>query len=172
MTSLWLKTRPYTLIDAINRKAAATGSERYARLSADAEYNGNHVSVAWNEYRRYWVAEYWWAGRIVLARGSFDQCLRAAKDEYDRGALGATVLVSASTLEEVAFARSLGFETYSKEIADSWYVSWADDRYAEVEFAMRWEAQFGVPATKILLESSTVEEFHERIHSYRREVRP
>lgn len=85
--------RPYTPIDAINRRAAALGSPAYAHGAAYALYNGHTVTVHWNEYRGYYIAEYWWAGRVVLQRGTFQQCLDAALDEYRRGALGAAVTV-------------------------------------------------------------------------------
>ena len=84
---------PYGIIDAVNRRAAAVGSPRYAALAGDADYNGHSVSLAWNEYRGYYVAEFWWAGRHVLARGSFERCLEAALAEYRRGALGSSLHV-------------------------------------------------------------------------------
>ena len=70
----WIPTRPYSLIDAINRMAAATGSPRYAELATYADYNGHYVTVSFNEYRRYWVAEYTWAGRVVIGRGTLADC--------------------------------------------------------------------------------------------------
>lgn len=92
-TTYHVPTRPYGPIDALNRRAAAVGSPGYAQATAYADYNGHHVTVHWNEYRGYYLAEYWWAGRVVLARGSFASCLRAALDEYRRGALGTSVTV-------------------------------------------------------------------------------
>lgn len=89
-----LPIRPYTPIDALNRRAAAVGSPRYAAGASHADYNGHAVRVWWNEYRGYYIAEYQWAGRNVLARGAFVDCLRAALAEYDRGALGASVIVA------------------------------------------------------------------------------
>ncbi len=80
--------RPYSPIDALNRRAAALGSPRYGELAAHADYNGHHVILSWNEYRGYYIAEYFWAGRVVLARGSFADCLRAAMQEQDRGVMG------------------------------------------------------------------------------------
>ena len=80
--------RPYTPIDALNRRAAAVGSPRYAALTSHADYNGHQVTVAFNDYRQYYTAEYFWAGRQVLARGSFEACLQAALREHARGALG------------------------------------------------------------------------------------
>ena len=170
-TSLWLKTRPYTLIDAVNRKAAALGAPRYAQQATYADYNGHHVTVSWNTYRRYWVAEYFWAGRVVLARGTLVDCLAAAKREYDRGALGAAVVVTGLTApEQVAAAAALGFEAYTPAISQAWYESWADARYAEIEFAMRWEAQFGVPAVALLLQARDVAEYHALRDGYRHQL--
>ena len=85
--------RPYGPIDALNRRAAAVGSGGYAMAAGRADYNGHPVSVTWNEYRQYYIAQYFWAGRPVLARGEFGPCMDAAIREYDRGALGASVVV-------------------------------------------------------------------------------
>lgn len=89
-----LPVRPYSPIDALNRSAAALGSPRYGAAAAHADYNGHHVSLSWNDYRSYYVAEYYWAGRMVIARGRFADCLRAVLAEYNRGALGASASVS------------------------------------------------------------------------------
>lgn len=87
-------TVPYGIVDALNRRAAATGSPGYARYHATADYNGHSVIVHWNEYRRYYIAEYTWSGRNVMARGSLASCLDAALNYHRRGALGAKVSVS------------------------------------------------------------------------------
>ncbi len=99
--SYHVPTRPYSPIDAMNRRAAAQGSPTYAMGAAVANYNGHSVSVYFNDYRGYYVAEYHWGERCVLARGTFRQALTAALREFDRGALGASVSVSipASDLE-------------------------------------------------------------------------
>lgn len=94
--------RPYGVIDAHNRMAAALGSPRYAKLTTHADYNGHHVRLTWNSFRSYYVAEYTWAGRVVLARGGFAECLRAALREYDRGALGAAIEVALRDGDEEA----------------------------------------------------------------------
>jgi hypothetical protein len=85
--------RPYSPIDSLNRRAAALGSPRYAQLASGANYNGHRVAVQFNSYRQYWTAEYFWAGRVVLARGNFAQCIAAALREHERGALGSSVVV-------------------------------------------------------------------------------
>lgn len=86
-------TRPYTPIDSLNRMAAALGSPRYGQAAAHANYNGHHVNVWWNDYRSYYIAEYTWAGRVVIARGTFASCLAAALREHANGALGASTHV-------------------------------------------------------------------------------
>jgi len=96
MSKTYSISRPYTPIDIINRRAAATGSVRYARASADANYNGHRVSVSFKPHAvsgPTWNAEYWWAGRRVLGRGRFDSCLQAAMSYFERDDRGATVVV-------------------------------------------------------------------------------
>jgi hypothetical protein len=107
MVEFHIPVRPFSPIDAHNRAAAAKGSPAYAQATALADYNGHHVSLSWNDYRRYYVAEYFWAGRVVLARGDFATCLRAVVDEHARGALGssASVVVSADDADALAVAR-------------------------------------------------------------------
>lgn len=92
--SFRLPTRPFSPIDALNRSAAAKGSPGYAMATAHANYNGHSVSVSWNDYRQYWITEYYWGERVVLARGSFIECLNAASEYYKRGDRGANVNVS------------------------------------------------------------------------------
>lgn len=82
---------PYSPIDAHNRSAAAKGSPRYASLTSHANYNGHCLTLSWNDYRGYYVLEYFWAGRVVLCRGAFKDCLREALAYYDRGAMGSCV---------------------------------------------------------------------------------
>src|ERR1700722_10981800 len=103
-TVFHLPVRPYSPIDALNRRAAALGSQRYAELTGHADYNGHHVTLSWNSYRGYYVAEYTWAGRVVIARGDFVHCLAAVLAEYRRGALGASASVSPREDDEVAIA--------------------------------------------------------------------
>ncbi len=99
-----LPVRPYSPIDALNRRAAALGSPRYAEASAHADYNGHHVALSWNSYRGYYIAEYSWSGRNVIARGDFAPCLAATLSEYSRGALGASASICPREDDEAAIA--------------------------------------------------------------------
>jgi hypothetical protein len=105
-----LPVRPYSPIDALNRRAAGTGSPGYAQATAHANYNGHHVTLTWNSYRGYYVAEYFWAGRNVIARGSFASCLAAVLSEYQRGDLGAcaTIAPREDDTEAVAMCEAEG----------------------------------------------------------------
>jgi hypothetical protein len=94
MSSFHLPTRPYSPIDCLNRRSAAQGSMRYAQAATHADYNGHSVSLRWNSYRGYYIAEYFWGERVVLCRGSFADCLAAVLYEYNRGALGSSASVN------------------------------------------------------------------------------
>jgi hypothetical protein len=127
-----LPTRPYSPIDALNRRAAAIGSPRYVMATEYADYNGHHVTVSWNSYRGYYIAQYYWAERIVLERGSFADCLRVALKEYARGALGASAEIAprADDAEAIALCNvteslipgdGWGNEPGSARLQSTWY---------------------------------------------------
>jgi hypothetical protein len=99
-----IPTRPYSPIDALNRAAAAMGSPSYAARTAGADYNGHRVTVSYNEHCHYWIAEYVWAGRVVLRRGNLEDCVVAALVEFDRGALGSEVVVKVQSSDAAAAA--------------------------------------------------------------------
>jgi hypothetical protein len=84
-----------SLIDLINRRAAATGSPGYAMATAGADYNGHNLSLYWNDYRGYYVLDYHWGERVVLHRGTdFAAALVAAKREFARQGRGASLRIS------------------------------------------------------------------------------
>lgn len=167
----WLPTRPYNIIAAINRVAAATGSPRYAQAAHGADYNGHHVTVYFNDYRKYWLAEYTWAGRQVLARGGLESCLKAAKAEYDRGALGASVAVTVDNEADAALCQAMGFLPWSKEIEAAHDATWRTELHGEVNMALRYEQQVGIPATGFLANSKTMAEYKAKIDAFSAERR-
>ena len=60
MKEYHVPTRPYSVIDSLNRRAAALGSPRYGMLASAANYNGHRVEVWWNSYKQCYIAEYIW----------------------------------------------------------------------------------------------------------------
>lgn len=169
---MWIPTRPYTLIDGINRVAAATGSIGYAMGAAYANYNGHHVSIYPPDYVKYWRAIYFWGERVTLCRGTLEQALRAAKDEYDRGAKGASASFDASSEEEAQLAEKHGFVRWSEESEADHKASFQDARFAEINNAFWYEKHAGVPAVGYLANSATIEEYNAKIQTAHEERRP
>jgi len=164
----WIPTRPYTVVDAINRAAAATGSVRGARAASGADFNGHSVSVRFKPHAvngPIWNAEYHWAGRVVLGRGSFENCLAAALREQARGALGGSVLVTCETEEQAAACLAAGLEAWSKEVEEKCYASfaWWGDSLGD---ALSWERHGMCPALGFLANSKTREEYKEKVDAF------
>ncbi len=157
----YLPTRPYNVIQAINRMAAATGSMRYAQLAESADYNGHHVGFYEpNSFKRYWTAVYFWAGNHTIGRGSLTDCLKAAKAEHDRGALGATATLTVDNDEDAAACLAEGY-TEGQEPADC---PWFTDLHKEVGQAMRYEKTGLVPgAVGMLANSKTLAEYKGKV---------
>ncbi len=160
---MWLPTIPYSLSDAVNRVAAATGSVPNAVAASTSSYNGHLVSVWWNDYKKFWLAEYHWGERVVLGRGSLEVCLEAGKAEFLRGARGTTVHANLRTEEEAEVAAAMGYKPWSKEIEAAHRATWSDDRYDRVGDALREEKNFGTPAVAILLQSSSAAEYDRNV---------
>lgn len=157
----WLPTRPYTLLDAVNRIAAATGSLRYAAAASGADYNGHRVDFTPpNKFKRNWTCTYMWAGLHTLGRGSLESCLLAAKREYDRGALGASAYITVESEEDARLCEAQGFVEWSPEIEAQHLASFMDERYAKINEAREYEKWGLWPgAVQALLDSATVEEW-------------
>jgi hypothetical protein len=154
--SYWLPTIAYTLVDAINRMAAATGSVSSAGATHGADYNGHLVTfVPPNDFKRYWTCGYTWCGRHTIGRGSLEDCVRAAEYAYNRGHKGASAIVTIETDEDAVYLESRGWVPYSKEIAETHYRTFADERFDEVNDALRR----GPVATGKLIQAETVEEY-------------
>ena len=158
----WLPTRPYTLVDAVNRAAVATGSVRYARLSADASYNGHAVTVTYNDYRDYCLCEHYWGERVVHARGSMELALRAGRREYDLDHRGTRVTTCDLTSDEATIARGLGYMSWSPEAEETWNALWYTELHECVGQALGDAKWFGGDTAHLLLQASSKIDYHER----------
>lgn len=140
-----LPTIPYSPVDLVNRRAAATGSVAYAKAAHHGDYNGHFVRVYFNTFRKYWVCDYTWAGRNVLGRGSLRSVLSAAKREYDRGARGTRVHLKIDDKapepveEQKAMAREFGFV---ESRPDDEKPDWWTDAHEVARDALHWEKHF------------------------------
>jgi hypothetical protein len=158
----WIPTRPYNLVDAVNRCAAATGSVRYAMLSADASYNGHAVTVTYNDYRDYCVCEHFWGGRVVHCRGSMEAALRAGRREYDLGHRGTSVATCDLTPDEAAIALALGYIPWSAEGQEAWEALWYTELHACVGEAIGDARHFGGDTAHLLLQAADKIDYRER----------
>jgi hypothetical protein len=157
----WLPTRPYSLVDAVNRCAAATGSVRYAQQAADAGYNGHSVTVTYNDYRNYCICEHYWGGRVVHARGSMETALRAGRYEYDLGHRGTCVTTCDLTPGEAQVALALGYVPWSAEGEEAWNALWYTELHGCVGEAIGTARQ-GCDTVHLLLQASSRVDYHER----------
>lgn len=141
---------PLSPIDMINRMAAATGSVGYAQATAHGDYNGHHVMVSFKPHAvsgPTWNAEYWWAGRVVLGRGSFQRCVEAAVREYRRGARGTSVVAEVYDDEAAAISadeqrqilQQAGFERVEKDDPATRRAPWWTGAHEAVCDAAAWQ---------------------------------
>lgn len=178
--AFWLPTRPYTLIDAINRVALATGSALYAQRGERADYNGHAVFA---DYRRHavggarWVAEYTWAGRHVISRGAgrdgFVACVQAGKREHARGALGSSFRVRLedglegfTLAEQAAICVAEGLLPWSEEIQRAHDATYRDDRWEQIGDARSYERQGLAPALGFLANSATAADYKAKLDAH------
>lgn len=147
--AFYLPTKPFSLVDAINRSAAATGSIQYAMAAGSANYNGHYITLYWNDYRQYYVCDFTWAGRIVVTRGRIiEEVLKSAVREYERQGLGASLHITVKP-EDADKVRALGLVKEGAE--PSGYGDWYTWRHKEVGSALWMEQKIGIPATAALL---------------------
>lgn len=148
-------TKPYSIVDAINRMAAATGSVIGAMRTAHADFNGHHLSLYWNDYRGYYVLDYQWGERVVLYRGTdFAQGLATALREFGRQGRGATLRVLPDTNADIALCRANAALYEGEEQRPDWM----DWRYDQVSAALRSMQQFGLPLA-LLIDAKSKEEY-------------
>lgn len=158
----WLPTRPYTLVAAVNRMAAATGSVRYAMLAADADYNGHSVTVTYNDYRDYCICEHFWGGRVVHCRGTMDAALRSGRYEYDLGHGGASVATCDLTPDEAQVALALGYVPWSQEAEETWDALWRTELHECVNEALGDARYFGSDTVHLLFQATSKIDYRER----------
>jgi hypothetical protein len=184
-TTFFAPTRPYSIVDAVNRAALATGSATRAQQGAHADYNGHLVIVERGDYSygsplhdeadkeaRGWRAYYTWSGPNYLARSTnFAAALGAAMREYHRGALGASVRVRAHTAEQAAACEAAGLLAWSKEAEEAADAAWRTDVHNEVGTALWYESKMGVPAISLLIASTSAAEFRAKIDDFLAERR-
>lgn len=124
------KPSPSLVVDDLR---LATGSIRGAIASSSADFNGHSLSLYWNDYRRYYVVEYYWGERRVICRSEdFNVALKAAKEEFSRQGRGASLKVSPRDID-VELAKKDEDLIEGKEENKEWY-TW---KHKQVASALR-----------------------------------
>jgi hypothetical protein len=156
-----LPQRPYSVIDAINRYSLATGSIAQAMRTENVDYNGHHVAfVEPNRFKPYWTCYYTWAGIRTIGRGTLAKCLKAARDEYDRGALGAMATVTVENEEDAAACVAAGFVAAN----DPSLPKFRTDLHDEVPSAFALQRHgICLDAVGYLANSKTLEEYRAKV---------
>jgi len=181
MSQFWLPTKPYNVIDAINRQGVATGSPQRAMAASSADYNGHRITVTWSSYRRYYVADYYWAGRITIARSTdFSVVLDAAIREYNHQGLGASLIVIPNTDEDTALcAAHPRLQPYDpdytvaegkREGSDAkWRATWPDywkHPLISCEIGYRWNPMRAQANDAALIEATSLEDYKARMATF------
>jgi hypothetical protein len=151
-----IPTKPYDATACLNRIALAQGSMSYASKGQHADYNGNHITVVWNDYRGYYICEYMWAGRQVVARSeNAESILKSAISEYMAQGLGASLSIQLRG-QDAVYAEMFPKLIEGKQdgLGDWW--TW---KHEEMASAYRLEKQLGRPYAAWLLKAETIEEY-------------
>lgn len=155
-----LPTKPLSIVDAINRLGLATGSFGVAMASSNSDYNGHPISVSFNEYRQYYVAQYVWGDRVVIARGNCEDVLNAAIEFFGRQGRGASLKVELRD-EDAGIAEALGLAA-----GDEARPAWRDWKFDEINEALLSERQLGIPKAAFLIQAMDENDYRERINAY------
>ena len=127
-------TKPFSIIDAHNRRALAQGSSPAAGYSAD--YNGHRVRLEWNDYRGEYVGSYVWNGINRIARGSLESVAHRCLSFHARGGRGASLDVrirseDAHVLAPFVEAGELVETTEESAAADMLWHTWRHEVAAD-----------------------------------------
>ena len=184
--SYWIPTKPYSFIDAINRRASATGSVGYAQATQSADYNGHRVTLAWNDYRAYYMVKHYFGQRVVHHRSaSFAEALRAGVEEWRAQGRGAALFIhpreastSLSVLRrevlpaedegDVRFevARYPEVQPWSDDVEAAWLRSWPDAwKIAHVSDLLAWTKSFGPAFLPAFIEAQNPAELAGRLRA-------
>lgn len=156
----FLPCKPYSPIDAVNRIAAAQGSVGYAIASANADYNGHRISLSWNGFRGYYIAEYYWGERRVIVRSSdAKEAIAASIREYDRQGLGSSLHIALKP-EDAKAAEEFPQLIHGRECPNQPWWTW---KHREAGSALRTERQFGVPCVGYLLKANSEDEYKKMV---------
>lgn len=155
-------TKPYTLSDAINRAALATGGVATAIAGEHNDFNGHAVRIWWNPTRENYVAEYQWGKRNVLAISTdIRRVLWNAIQFYAHDGRGASVDITIKAEDAAVmaeFPEVLSYDDTTPDQVDSTWRTWAHGKAHSAVNAWR---QLGIPL-HLLQEAESYEDWQRR----------
>lgn len=165
--AFWIPTKPYTVIDAINRCAAATGSPRYAQAADGASYNGHSASGSWNSFRGYYLWMYTWGEMVRFGRTpDMAEFIKYGKEWLATQGRGGSLVLHPRADDEKGIAlleADPDFKPWSPDIEQQHFESWPDAwKHALVGRAAQWE-RIGRPAYQYLLAATSPEHFEQLV---------
>lgn len=160
-----LPLKPYSVTDAINRSAVATGSPRMAQEGESSNYNGHHLTLDWNEFRGYYIVQYWWAGRRVLTRtADFQAALQCLKSNYNSQGRGASATIAPHTEDDLAICQA-DPDLLTSQQAEAKQNEWYTWKHGEAGWYVQFYAKQGIPVS-YLLEATSKEDYEARIKAH------
>lgn len=152
----------------INDGLRSQGKAAY--FGIDDNGTAHTVGVDWNSFRGYWIAEYNYAGRNVICRGTFEACLASAKAWLDRASTGSRISVSLSETKDAEIITQMSTDkTFSvepacwKERNKQWHaVDWRREFFGD---AIHDWTMFGIPPST-LTTASDVNDYKSKKEAY------
>lgn len=173
----WIPTKPTSLEDTLRRARVSNGT--FSAGMAQGSSIGHCLTLVWNDYRQWYVGEYYWGERVVLVRSrSLAEALPTMVEAYDRGAPGTSLHVCPRTdkievlnKEGVVTKVETRFEAdwelaaahprlqvYTKEIEKALEDTWRTWKHRVVGEALVWEKNMGVPV-QLMLDAESPEDW-------------
>ena len=157
----WLPTKPYSLVDCLNRMCAATGSVGYAMAAADADYNGHAVGCSWNSFRGYYLAHYTWGEFVRFGRTTdIREMIRTARDFHKTNGRGGSFSITPHTAEDAAI---LAQEPDFVPFDPSEKPAWRDWRFDRINDVLSTRKHFGLDTFHLLQAATSVEDYDTKV---------
>jgi hypothetical protein len=135
MKQFWLPYKPFTPADLWNQMAAAHGHVSTIEDTHRSNYNGHRITLEWNDYRGYYIAEYFWAGRRVLTRTcNFALALKACIEYHDSvNGAGGSLIIRPNTLEDEGICENHPrLQSHTTKIENNTYKSMCTPEHEEI----------------------------------------
>jgi hypothetical protein len=127
MQSFWIPPKPMDAKTMAIRAAIACGSVSGAMAAEASGKMHHHLSLGWNDYRKYYVAEYYWVERVVITRDpNFASALKTTLEHFNRMDPHSTLTIHPKEGDVSIAAACEQLQPYTRDIQDAHFHSWFD----------------------------------------------